>query len=417
MNILKKYINISDKAKKILEHFTRCSKSCQSLVKRSKIILSLGSGKKKKQVAREEKVDKKTVKKWCNRWNEGVEQLIECENNPEITPKEYSQKIVEILSDSPRSGAPGNFTPEQIVGIVAIACEVIDDSQKPVSRWTLKEIAEEAVKRKIVDSISIGSVWRFLEEADVKPHKSRYWMNTTEKDPEVFNEQCRNVCDIYHDASQLYEQGVNVVCNDEKTGIQAIQRADKTLPAEPGASPLQRVEYNYKRHGTLCLTANFLVPTGEIIAPTIAQTRKEEDYVNHIRQTIATDPDKKWIFVVDQLNTHKSASLVEFVAQECSIDIDLGVKEKKGILKSMETRQNFLTDPEHQIRFIYTPKHSSWLNQVEIWFSILTKRLLKYGSFFSLKHLKTRISKFIDFFNKTMAKPFKWTYKGRPLAV
>ncbi len=417
MKIFKKYINITEKAKKVLEHFIRCSKSSQSLVERSKIILSLASGKKKKQVAREEEVDKKTVKKWCNRWNEGVEQLVECENNPDLTPKEYSQKIVEVLSDSPRIGAPGNFTPEQIVGIVAIACEVIDDSEKPVSRWTLKEIAEEAVKRKIVDSISIGSVWRFLEEADIKPHKSRYWMNTTEKDPEVFNEQCRNVCDIYHDASKLYEQGVNVVCNDEKTGIQAIERAAKTLPAESGGSLRQRVEYNYKRHGTLCLTANFLVPTGEIIAPTIAKTRKEEDYVNHIKQTVATDPDKKWIFVVDQLNTHKSASLVEFVAEECSIDIDLGVKEKEGILKSMETRQNFLTDTEHQIRFIYTPKHSSWLNQVEIWFSILTRRLLKYGSFFSLKHHKRRISKFIDFFNKTMAKPFKWTYKGRPLAV
>ena len=204
--------------------------------------------------------------------------------------------------------------------------------------------------------------------------------------------------------------------NDEKTGIQALEKTHKTLPAEPAKHP-QRVEYNYDRHGTLCLTADFEVATGKIIAPTIGATRKEEDYAAHIRQTIETAPDAPWIFVVDQLNTHKSASLVELVAEKCKININLGTKGKEDILKSMETRQDFLSDPGHRIRFIYTPKHSSWLNQVEIWFSILTRRLLKFGNFSSLVHLKRRILKFIEFFNKTMAKPFKWTYKGRPLTA
>lgn len=255
-----------------------------------------------------------------------------------------------------------------------------------------------------------------MDEANIRPHKNQHWLNTNEKDPEVFNKQCHDVCDIYHKAQKLHEQGAHVVSNDEKTGIQALEKSHKTLPAKPGKHP-QRVEYNYDRHGTLCLISNFEVATGEIIAPTISATRTEEDYAAHIAQTIGTDPDAHWYFVVDQLNTHKSASLVEFVAKQCGLTIDLGTKGKNGILKSMETRQEFLNDPSHRIRFIYTPKHSSWLNQVEIWFSILTRRLLRHGNFLSLEHLENRILQFIEVFNKTMAKPFKWTYKGRPLTA
>ncbi len=177
------------------------------------------------------------------------------------------------------------------------------------------------------------------------------------------------------------------------------------------------MEHNYKRHGTLCLIANFELATGKVISPTINPTRKEEDYLEHIKQTVATDPGAQWIFITDQLNTHKSASLVRWIAQESKTDIDLGVKGKKGILKSMKTREKYLSDPSHRIRFVYTPKHTSWLNQVEIWFSVLTRRLLKHGSFKSLIHLKERIEKFIEYFNETMAKVYKWTYTGRPLTV
>ena len=157
--------------------------------------------------------------------------------------------------------------------------------------------------------------------------------------------------------------------------------------------------------------------TGKIVAPTIGPTRTEDDYVKHIAQTIATAPEDQWIFITDQLNTHKSESLVRLVANQCDLKMDLGVKGKKGILESMASRQQFLADPSHRIRFVYTPKHTSWLNQIEIWFSILSRRLLKHGNFHSLKHLKERIEGFIKYFNKVMAKPFKWTYKARPLSV
>ena len=202
---------------------------------------------------------------------------------------------------------------------------------------------------------------------------------------------------------------------DEKTGIQALERKHPTRPMIPGKVELR--EFEYIRHGTQTLIANFEVALGRIIAPSVGPTRTEEDFVKHIEQTIAIDPDAEWIFVVDQLNTHKSESLVRLVARLCNVNADLGIKGKCGILHSMETRSAFLQDTDHRIRFVYTPKHTSWLNQIEIWFSILVRRLLKRASFTSLEELRERILAFIDYFNKTMAKPFKWTYAGRPLVA
>jgi hypothetical protein len=154
-----------------------------------------------------------------------------------------------------------------------------------------------------------------------------------------------------------------------------------------------------------------------VIAPSIGSTRTEYDFANHIANTIETDPDANWIFIVDQLNIHKSATLVSLVSACCELDIDLGIKEKSGILKSMETRAAFLSDPKHRIRFVYIPKHTSWLNQIEIWFSILVRRLLKHASFKSTEELKKRILAFINYFNQTMAKPFQWKYRGYPQAT
>ncbi|MCP4398089.1 MAG: IS630 family transposase [bacterium] len=152
----------------------------------------------------------------------------------------------------------------------------------------------------------------------------------------------------------------------------------------------ERREYNYDRHGTLCLIANFEVATGKVVSPTLGPTRTEEDFVAHIARTLSQDPQGTWTFVTDQLNTHQSAGLVELVAKACHIEDDLGKKGVRGILKSMDTRKAFLSAPSHRIRFVYTPKHASWLNQVEIWCSILVRRLLERGSFRSIGHLRTR---------------------------
>jgi transposase len=211
----------------------------------------------------------------------------------------------------------------------------------------------------------------------------------------------------------LAAKGTHVVSTDEKTGIQALERAHETKPVRPGL--VERVEFEYIRHGTLSLIANFDVVTGKVISPSLGPTRTEVDFVAHIKQTVEADPRASWIFVSDQLNTHCSAKLVELVARRCGITEDLGIKGKAGILKSKKTRRSFLEDPSHRIRFVYTPRHCSWLNQVEIWFSILTRRLLKRASFTSTEDLRTRILHFIDYFNNVLAKPFRWTYTGRPL--
>jgi DDE superfamily endonuclease len=202
---------------------------------------------------------------------------------------------------------------------------------------------------------------------------------------------------------------------DEMTGIQALERKHPSLPMRPGL--VERREFEYLRHGTQTLIANFEVAKGQIVAPSIGPTRTEADFAAHIAKTIATDPLAEWVFLVDQLNTHQSESLVRLVAQECQIDLDLGEKEERGILQSMATRAAFLQDGTHRVRILYTPKHSSWLNQIEIWFSILVRRLLKRGSFRSTAELRERILAFIEYFNRTMAKPFRWTYTGRPLAA
>ena len=204
-----------------------------------------------------------------------------------------------------------------------------------------------------------------------------------------------------------------MISTDEKTGIQAIERLHPTRPTRPGLT--ERIEFEYRRHGTLCLIANFDVATGEAILPTIGVTRTEEDFAVHVARTIDSDRDAPWIFVLDQLNTHKSEALVRLVAERCGIEDDLGVKGKSGILKTMANRKKFLEDQSHRIRFVYTPRHASWLNQVEIWFSILSRRALKRASFISLEALEQRLIDFIDYFNAVLAKPFRWTYAGKPL--
>jgi transposase len=234
-------------------------------------------------------------------------------------------------------------------------------------------------------------------------------------DPQEFVEQVEEVCDLYSQAKVLEQEGVHLVSTDEMTGIQALERAARTLPMQSGQ--VERVEFEYIRHGTLSLIANFLVATGRVIAPSLGPTRNEADFVDHVRHTVEQDPHAGWVFILDQLNTHQSASLVEFVAAQCGITEDLGEKAKRGILQCMASRAAFLTELEHRIRFVYTPKHCSWLNQIEIWFGILVRRLLKRGSFASVEELHVRIVEFIEYFNRTMAKAFKWTYTGRPLTA
>lgn len=408
-------VNLTAIRQKILEQIARCYTKPYYLVIRAKIILLAAAGANNAEIAQRVDMDIDSVRKWRTRWLAAEARLAEAEAAG-LSQEKLTALIEIILADAPRSGVPDTFCPEQLVQIVALACQDPRQSDREISHWTHRELADEVIEREIVETISPRHVGRILDEADLKPHLSRYWLNASPDEPEIFDQEVKIVCGVYHQAPRLHQEGVLIVCTDEKTGIQALQRKHPSKPMQPGQIELR--EFEYIRNGTQCLIVNFQVATGQILAPTIGPTRTEEDFLNHITQTIATYPHSQWIFIVDQLNTHRSESLVRLVASSEGIDENrLGVKGKSGILKSMQTRKAFLENENHRLRFVYTPKHTSWLNQVEIWFSILVRKLLKRASFNSIEELRKRILNFIDYFNKTMAKPFKWTFTGRPLAA
>ena len=315
-------VKVSERQLDILQELSRSRTAARGIVQRALILVRGVQGLKNEQIAAEVGLIRRQVGLWRRRWRDAWDSLCvwEC-----TEPHRLREAILNVLADAPRPGCPGKITAAQVAQILAVACESPKLSGRPISRWTHKELRDEVVKRQILERISVAQVGRYLKQAAVQPHRSKMWLNTTEKNPEKFKREAAKVCETYLEAPRKAAvDGTHTVSVDEATSLQAIERNAPDLPAQPGSVTKQ--EFEYTRHGTTTLTAGLDVVTGQIVSPTLEATRTEPEFVDHIARTVNLDPTGEWIFIVDNLNTHASESLVEWVAEQCVVEDSLGEK-------------------------------------------------------------------------------------------
>jgi hypothetical protein len=295
------------------------------------------------------------------------------------------------------------FPPSERVEVLAMATRKPATYHCPATRWSLDDLVA-ALSQHRLPPLSRSSIWRILEEADLKPHRSVYWLNSHDPD---FEAKAQDICQLYRHALRFYQEGRLVICADEKTGMQILQRRYPTQPVQPG-KPEKR-EHEYIRHGVRALLASCVVPTGQLVW-NLGQTRTSADWAAHLANVVHQLPTmQRYDWVVDNLNTHWSLDVCRLVAAWCDLPFAPKTLER-GV-----QRRAFLSDPTHKHVFHFTPKHGSWLNQVELWFSVLARRFLKRGDYDSAQDFETRLSDYLEVYNTHHAHPYRWTYTGQPL--
>jgi hypothetical protein len=300
-------------------------------------------------------------------------------------------------------GDRGAFPPSARLNVMAMATRKPTTYHCAATRWSLDDLVS-ALAQGHTWTMSRSSIWRILDEADLKPHRSVYWLNSHDPD---FEAKAHHICSLYLHALRFCEHGRVVICTDEKTGMQILQRKYPTQPIAPG-QPEKR-EHEYIRHGVRALIASFVVATGQVIW-NLGQTRTSADFATHLASVVQQLPAmQRYDWVVDNLNTHWSLDVCRLVAQWC------GVSFVPKALRRGAQRRAFLSDPTHKHVFHFTPKHGSWLNQVELWFSVFARRFLKRGDFDSAHDFATRLSDYLESYNTHHAHPYRWTYTGQPL--
>jgi transposase len=407
---------LSSALKDLLLSISGSRTMAKCLIQRADIVLLSEQKMTNRKISDKVGLHVNQVGKWRRRFLDQVERLNAVAQEK---PADLEEELIRVLQDAPRAGVPAKFTADQRTLIVMIACQDPADHGFEVSNWSLPKLKAAILAADVVPEISEASINRILNENEVKPHKNRYWLHSTEKDedPESYKAKIKAINETYQYASKISgtdeAEHHHVISTDEMTGIQALEH--KHPDKLPKAGKLAAIEFEYIRHGTTSLIVFFDVVTGRMADPYLNATRTETDFVEALDAVINTDPDGEWTIVADNLNTHISASLVAYIARKIGFTGDLGEKGKNGILHNKESRIAFLTDMAHRIRFLYTPKHCSWMNQIEIWFGIINRQLLRRKSYTSVEDLKDSIRRFIDQYNRMFAHPFNWTYRTTPI--
>jgi transposase len=358
------------------------------LVERAHIILQAAQGKSNKGIAKTLSITRKTAGIWRGRY------LARRQARPQDPVRSH-------LEDAPRSGGPDRITPEQYVDILALATQDPPSVGSEITHWSTRELARVAEELTLVKSISHSSVQRLLTACELKPHQVKEWMNR-KPDPE-FETRATRVKQVLADAvSESADPKHAVGSFDEKTGIQALERIVPDKPMRCG-SPTKR-EVEYRRHGTLTLLAMMLVNLGEVSGLVLPdRTNPTTATVLHLcLGLLLVRGYERITLVLDQLNTHMCLEVVKVVALLC--DLPEPAPER---VATMEQRRTWLENPDKPIVLCFTPKHASWLNPIELWFGVLSRKVIRRGSFGSTEELKEKIERFMVYYNEKLAHPYR----------
>jgi hypothetical protein len=297
----------------------------------------------------------------------------------------------------------GAFPPSERLDVLSLATSTPADHHNPATRWSVDDMTTVLRDHARTRAMSRSTLWRVLDAADLTPHRCVYWLKS--HDP-AFDAKARDLCALYENALRFSQQGRLVICVDEKTGMQMLQRQHPTQLAQPG-KPAKREQEDI-RHGVRVLIASLVVPTGQVLWH-LGPTRTSEDFAAPLANVRLQLPAMtRYDWVLDNLNTHWSLDVCRLVATWCDLPL-----VPKALHRGAQ-RRTFLSDPTHQHVFHCTPTHGSWLHQVEWWLSVLARRFLKRGDFDSPEDFAARLVDYLDVYNTHYAHPYRWTYTGQP---